>query len=73
MRSFTLNHQNPRHVGTTDVIASLAVWCAVGSAGNHSPPVKPEVSVGGMLGVIDAMGAHSKADFVDYTGTPLEW
>ena len=45
----------------------------MGSAGNRSPPVKPEVSVGGMLGVLDAMGEHSKANFVDYTGQPLGW
>jgi NAD(P)-dependent dehydrogenase (short-subunit alcohol dehydrogenase family) len=51
-------------------------WCEtdMGSAGNRSPPVKPEVSVGGMLAVLDAMAApHAKADFLDYTGKALEW
>lgn len=45
----------------------------MGSAGNRAPPVKPADSVSGMLKVIDAMGKHSTADFVDYTGATIEW
>ena len=45
----------------------------MGSAGDRSPPVQPAESVAGMLGVISAMGEHSKANFVDYSGVVLEW
>lgn len=50
-------------------------WCDtdMGSAGNRSPPVKPVDSVAGMIKVIDAMGKQSNADFLDYTGAPIEW
>ena len=45
----------------------------MGSAGNRSPPVKPETSVAGMLKLIDEMGEQSKADFIDFEGKPVEW
>lgn len=50
-------------------------WCQtdMGSAGNRSPPVAIPDSVKGMLDVLDKMGPHSKADFVDFTGEKLTW
>eukprot|EP00656_Telonema_subtile_P005210 TRINITY_DN12366_c0_g1_i2.p1 TRINITY_DN12366_c0_g1~~TRINITY_DN12366_c0_g1_i2.p1 ORF type:complete len:219 (+),score=52.73 TRINITY_DN12366_c0_g1_i2:117-773(+) len=50
-------------------------WCDtdMGGAGGREPPVQPEESVAGMLAVVDGMGEHSRADFVDYTGRPLQW
>eukprot|EP00746_Dinoflagellata_sp_MGD_P136427 gnl/MRDRNA2_/MRDRNA2_70347_c0_seq1.p1 gnl/MRDRNA2_/MRDRNA2_70347_c0~~gnl/MRDRNA2_/MRDRNA2_70347_c0_seq1.p1 ORF type:complete len:253 (-),score=37.28 gnl/MRDRNA2_/MRDRNA2_70347_c0_seq1:151-909(-) len=45
----------------------------MGSAGNRSPPVAVPDSVKGMLAVLDKMGEHSKADFLDYTGAKLSW
>ena len=66
-------------LGTADNLAVTLChpgWCEtdMGSAGNRSPPVKPDASVGGMLKVIDEMGApHSLANFVDYTGAALAW
>jgi NAD(P)-dependent dehydrogenase (short-subunit alcohol dehydrogenase family) len=50
-------------------------WVAtdMGSAGARDPPVAPADSVAGMLRVLDSMGAHSNADFLDYTGATLPW
>jgi len=50
-------------------------WCDtdMGSAGGRSPPVKPADSVAGMLCVVENMGDNSKADFLDYTGSPIGW
>jgi len=65
-------------VGTADCLRITLChpgWCAteMGSAGNRSPPVKPEDSVAGMLKLIDGMGEHSKADFLDFEGKEVEW
>ena len=45
----------------------------MGSAGDRSPPVTPVDSVAGMLAVVDSMGSHSDADFVDFRGTRWPW
>eukprot|EP00928_Gymnodinium_smaydae_P023605 TRINITY_DN19419_c0_g3_i1.p1 TRINITY_DN19419_c0_g3~~TRINITY_DN19419_c0_g3_i1.p1 ORF type:complete len:255 (-),score=17.72 TRINITY_DN19419_c0_g3_i1:141-905(-) len=45
----------------------------MGSAGNREPPVTPPDSVRGMLAVIDSMGTHSNANFLDFNGAPLPW
>ena len=34
---------------------------------------RPPESVAGMLEVIAGMGAHSRANFVDFRGEPIEW
>ena len=65
-------------VGTADglrVTLCHPGWCDtdMGAADNRSPPVKPEESVAGMLRLVDGMGEHSKAEFVDYTGAAVEW
>lgn len=51
-------------------------WCDtdMGSAGGRTPPVSPSISIEGMLKVIDSMGApHSTANFLDYTGSSVEF
>lgn len=45
----------------------------MGSAGNRAPPVSPPDSVSGMLAVLDRMGSHSNADFLDFLGKTLPW
>lgn len=45
----------------------------MGAAGNRSPPVRPEESVAGMLKMVDSMGSHSNADFIDFEGNTLAW
>ncbi len=65
-------------IGTDDGLAVTLchpgwVDTDMGAAGDRSPPVRPADSVVGMLSVLDSMGPHSTADFVDFEGNALEW
>lgn len=65
-------------IGTADSLAVTLchpgwVDTDMGAAGDRSPPVKPVDSVSGMLKVVDSMGSHSIADFIDFEGNALEW
>lgn len=65
-------------IGTDDNLAMTLChpgWVAteMGSAGDRSPPVKPEDSVIGILAVIDNMGENSKANFVSWEGNEINW
>jgi len=45
----------------------------IGSAGNQTPPLQSEESVGGMLGVVDMMDPKLNGTFWDWNGEPMPW